>query len=288
MPIDLSSLEPPDVVETVSFEAILAEMLADLQARDAAFTALVESDPAYKVLEVAAYREMLLRQRVNDAAHQCMLAYATGSNLDNLAALFDVKRLTLTEATDNTAATYESDDDLRTRVLLALSSASTAGPTNAYKYWALQVEEVKDVLVSSPNPCEVQVVIMGRTGDGSVDATVIAAVKAALSADNVRPLTDKVTVVSAEAVGYTVAATIYIYDGPDAATVYNNAVASLTEYVNSRKIGRDVPLSGIYAALSVSGVSRVVLASPTADVSVSDTQVGYCSIIAVTNGGIGE
>lgn len=288
MPIDLSSLEAPDVVETVSYETILAAMLADLQARDTSFTALVESDPAYKILEVAAYREVIIRQRVNDAAHQCMLAYATDTNLDQLAALFDVERLTLTEATDDKEATLEADDDLRKRVLLALSSASTAGPTDAYKYWALQVEEVKDVLVSSPNPCEVQVVIMGRTGDGSVDSAVISAVMQQLSADCVRPLTDKVTVISVEAVNYAVAATIYIYDGPDSATVYKNAVASLTEYVNSRKIGRNVPLSGVYAALSVAGVSRVVLSTPTADVSVSDSQVGYCAAITITNGGIGE
>ena len=96
--IDLSTLPPPSVVETLDFEAILAAMLADLQARDPAFTALVESDPAYKILEVCAYRELLIRQRVNDAARATMLAYATGADLEQIGALFGVTRLTITEA----------------------------------------------------------------------------------------------------------------------------------------------------------------------------------------------
>lgn len=53
-PIDLSTVPAPNVVQALNFETILAEMLADLQARDSVFTALVESDPAYKILEVAA------------------------------------------------------------------------------------------------------------------------------------------------------------------------------------------------------------------------------------------
>ena len=82
--IDLSNIPAPEVVETLDFSAILAAMVADLQARDPAFTALVESDPAWKILEVAAYRELLLRQRINDASRAVMLAFATGADLEHL------------------------------------------------------------------------------------------------------------------------------------------------------------------------------------------------------------
>ena len=43
--LDLSLLPPPEVVEQLDYEAILAEMLADLRARDPVFDALVDSDP---------------------------------------------------------------------------------------------------------------------------------------------------------------------------------------------------------------------------------------------------
>ena len=71
--IDLSTLPAPHVVEPIDYQTILSAMIADLQARDPAFTALVESDPAWKIIEVCAYREMLLRQRVNDAARAVIL-----------------------------------------------------------------------------------------------------------------------------------------------------------------------------------------------------------------------
>ena len=94
--VDLSTLAAPSIVETLDFETIVAAMLADLQSRDTTFTALLESDPAYKVLEVCAYRELLMRQRVNDACNALLLAYATGTNLDQLGANSDLERLTVT------------------------------------------------------------------------------------------------------------------------------------------------------------------------------------------------
>ena len=91
--IDLSSLPAPDVVEALDYETILDAMKQDLVARDPSFSALLESDPAMKVLEVAAYRELNLRQHINDSARAVMLAHATSADLDNLAANLNVQRL---------------------------------------------------------------------------------------------------------------------------------------------------------------------------------------------------
>ena len=52
--IDLSRLPPPDVVEALDFEAILARLRADFLARYPDFTAFVESDPEIKLLETRA------------------------------------------------------------------------------------------------------------------------------------------------------------------------------------------------------------------------------------------
>src|SRR5690606_17245852 len=64
--VDLSRLPPPDVVQALDYETILAELQVDLAARLPDFDAFLESDPAIKLLEIVAYRELLLRQRVND------------------------------------------------------------------------------------------------------------------------------------------------------------------------------------------------------------------------------
>lgn len=98
--IDLSKLPAPKIVEELSFEEILAAMRADFEGRCPGWTAAaLESDPANKILEVAAYRELLLRQRINEAARACMLAFASGSDLDHLSAFYAVSRLEGARAT---------------------------------------------------------------------------------------------------------------------------------------------------------------------------------------------
>ncbi|NUV25651.1 hypothetical protein MS6204_04603 [Escherichia coli] len=42
----------------------------------------LESEPATKLLQENAYRELLLRQRINEAAQAVMVAYAMGGDLD--------------------------------------------------------------------------------------------------------------------------------------------------------------------------------------------------------------
>lgn len=70
--IDLSQLPSPDVVQSLEYEARLAAMLADLRARAPDFDALLESDPAFILLELASYFKVLTLQRVNDAARAVM------------------------------------------------------------------------------------------------------------------------------------------------------------------------------------------------------------------------
>ena len=93
--IDLTTLPAPDVDETLDYEAIRAQHLADLAARypDAAAVLALESEPLVKLVEAHAYRELLYRQRVNTAARSQLLAFATGTDLDHKGAFFNVPRL---------------------------------------------------------------------------------------------------------------------------------------------------------------------------------------------------
>lgn len=292
--IDLSRISPPDIVETISFEAVLAAMLADLQARAPEFTALVESDPAYKILEVAAYRETLIRQRVNEGARAVMLAYAGGADLDNLAALLGVTRL-LIDAGDAGAVppvppAYETDAELRRRTQLSLEGFSTAGPRGAYIFHALSANaDVLDANATSPSPGDVLVTVLARTGSGVAGSELLADVSAALTADDVRPLTDNVVVASAEIVDYAIAGTLYFYDGPDRDVVLASAQAAAETYAAAQhRIGRDVTLSGIYAALHQPGVQRVDLSAPLGNIAISETQASWCTSIGLTDGGVDE
>ena len=292
--VDLSQLAAPDVVETLDYEAILAAMVADLQSRDPAFTALVESDPAYKILEVAAYRETIIRQRVNDATQAVMLAYAGGADLDQIAANYNVQRLVLDpgdpDAIPPIDPTLESDSDLRRRVQLSFEGFSTAGPVGAYVFHALGADpDVLDVSVASPTPGDVVVSVLSRQGDGTASAELIAAVDAVLSSDTVRPLTDNVTVQSATIVNYSVTAVLTVLPGPDGSVVLAQSQAALDAYIaETRRLGRDVTRSGLFAALHQPGVQNVTLTAPAADVVIADDEASFCTSTNVTVGGVGE
>lgn len=290
--VDLSRLPSPNVVESLSYEDLLARMLADLVARDPSFTALVESDPAYKLLEVCAYRELLLRQRINDAARGVMLAYAVDADLDNLGALLGVTRLTLDpgDPSRSILPTMERDEDFRRRITLAPEGFSVAGPEGAYIFHALSASpDVLDASATSPTPGQVLVSVLSRTGDGTASQATLAAVAARLNSATVRPLTDQVKVQSAQIVNYTIVGTRYTFAGPDSDVVLANSDASLLAYqTESHRIGRDITRSGLEAAIHVPGIQRVDLTSPAGNVVISRTQAANCTSIALAYGGIDE
>lgn len=289
--VDLSQLAAPDVVELVDFETILAAMLADLRARDTEFDALVESDPAYKILQVAAYRETLLRQRVNEAGRAVMLAYAAGADLDQIAANYSVQRLVI-DAGDATAIppvppTFESDEDFRRRIQLSPEAYTTAGSEGSYVFNALGADpDVRDAQAISPGPGLVTVYIMSRTGDGAASVDLVEAVGAALNGATVRPMTDSVTVQSVAVINYAVTAELTLFSGPDAEVVRQNAEDAVSAYVErQRRIGYDVTRSGLFAALHQVGVQNVTLTSPAADVVIGEGEVSFSTGVTVTVGG---
>ncbi len=290
--IDLSQIPAPDVIEPLDYEAIYAEMLAKLREYIPDFDDSLESDPAVRVLQVAAYFRLLDRQRVNDAARAAMLPYARKNDLDNLGALVGVTRLMLTPADEEagTAAVMESDNDFRRRITLAPEGYSVAGPRGAYIFYALSADpDVADASAISPAPTEVEVYVLARDGDGTASPALLATVNAALGGEDVRPLGDLVTVHSADVIDYAIAATLYTFAGPDKDVVLAEAQRRIDAWVaENRKMGRDITRAAIIAALFAGGVQNVVLPSPAADLALNDTQAGNCTGVTLTWGGVAE
>lgn len=287
--VDLSRLTPPILVEQLDFEAIVAAMVAKVQSLLPNFDATVDSDPAVKVLQVAAYREMLLRRAFQDAALQLIVAYAGDVALDHLGALVGDARLTITPADSatGTPAVMESDDDYRQRIVLAPEAFSTAGPELAYVALAKGAAgDVLDASATTPARGEVLVSILSRQGDGTASAALVAAVLAATSARDKRPLGDAVTVRSAEIRNFAIRASLVTFAGPDLSVVLSAAQARLATYLTeNHKLGRTITRSGIIAALTVTGIHRVDLLSPAEDVACDPTQAAWCTATAIEHGG---
>ncbi|MFD0709945.1 baseplate assembly protein [Photorhabdus akhurstii] len=299
--IDLSQLPPPDVVEPLDYESLLAERKARLislypEAQRAAITRTLEleSEPIVKLLQENAYRELLLRQRVNEAARAVMVAYATGSDLDQLGANNNISRLILQNADDSTIpptpAIMESDRDFRVRIPQAFEGLSVAGPVASYEYHARSADgRVADASAISPSPANVTVTIMSRENNGVASQDLLNKVAAALNDENVRPVADRLVVQSAKVVEYQIDAVLYLYPTPESEPIRIAAEQQMKRYTETQhRLGRDIRLSAIYAALHVEGVQRVELKSPTTDVVLDKTQVSFCTVAKLSVGGSDE
>ncbi|QLU79656.1 baseplate J/gp47 family protein [Klebsiella grimontii] len=296
--IDLSQLPSPTIIEALDFETILIEVKAvmvaafpeDQQAAVAAALTL-ESEPLTIIAQAMTYRELLLRQRINEGAAACMLSHATGDDLDNIAANLDTERLVITAATDTADAVTEGDEALRLRAQAAFEGMSVAGPSAAYEYFARSASgKVADARASSPAPAEVVVAVLSTEGDGTASPELLAAVAEAVNDEDVRPIGDRVTVRSAEIVDYEIDVTLYLYPGPESEPIINAADASLQKLLkqNDKKISRDVARSAISAAVHVQGVQRVEVNSPPADIKISDIQAARNIGYHIENGGTDE
>jgi phage-related baseplate assembly protein len=293
--IDLSQLPAPEVIEVPDFETLLAErkeaLIALYPAEEQAAMRRVlalESDPIVKCLQESVYREILLRQRINEAAQAVMVAYALGSDLDQLAARSNVQRLTITPANPDAVppvdAVMESDDALRVRVPEAFEGLSVAGPTAAYEFHARSADgRVQDVSAISPSPATVLVTVLSREGNGTATADLLNTVDKALNDESVRPVADRVSVQAATINDYRVQAKLHLFDGVAAAPCLKAANARLAAYLTEqKKLGRSVRRESYGAVLRVAGVDWVDITEPAEDIIMDRTQAGNCTGTDVT------
>ncbi len=304
--VDIFQMPMPDVFESLDYEAILAALKNDLIARapDTAPVLSLESEPMVKLLEVAAYRELLLRARVNDAARAVMLPWAIGSDLDNIAARYDIARLP-----------GEDDARLRARVLIGYHALSAAGSAQSWTLRAMSVSvDVRQVDVWADRPGRVKIALLARVLAPQTQVTeedqaigmalfglpanaqstppmrwrvantadpIISQVSSALLADDVRPLTVDVDVTSARIKPVTVRATLIHASAEKTAERIQLATQQLKALANNTQFRVDLTRSQIIAALMVDGVRDIQLTEPPADIPADEGDLPVISHIEI-------
>lgn len=251
---DLTQLPPPEVVENLDFETILQVHRADLLARypEAAAVIDLESEPLNKLLQAHAYRELLYRQRVNEAARAHLLAFATGADLDHKAAFYGLTRLA-----------GESDERLRARVQLRIKSLAGNGTREAYELTAMTASQnVRDARATQPFPGRVHLLLWCH--DAALAEATLATVLAAINADDGRPLGVPVTVALARARAINITAAIEREAGAPADLAQRLVVMLADALAAYARLGRDVPRSWITARLHTAQVAAVRFHDPAA------------------------
>jgi phage-related baseplate assembly protein len=211
--------------------------------------------------------------------------------VDNVPFLASVSNVTESSG----GADEESDDSLRERIHLAPETMSTAGTIEGYEYHAKSASaDVGDVVVYSPVNDETlteeeraagagRVYIYILKSDGTIPAEgdpVLASVKAAVTAKDVRPLTDFVTVSAPSVVSYGVNLAYYIADDDAGrvAEIQEAVNTAVKEYIawQDGKIGRDINPDRLRKYLPNAGASRIEITQPVY------TAVGSARVAKVT------
>jgi len=284
--LDLSRLPLPQAVRTLDYEALLAARRVRLKAAfDAAGipydAARLDSDPAMQLQQVDAYRELLTLARINAAVRSTMVAFATGGDLDQLAARYAIRRMD-----------GEGDDRLRWRVMLA-PEAWGLGKIAGYLQAALTAHvDVLDagVWVDRDDPAQpvVRIAPMVAAGDGLPSVDVLDAVRIFLNRDDVKGATDVVAVQPPTLRPYEISLVVQHLAGPDPSVLRSASSARLAALAADRhRPGRAVQIPAIIAAGLPPAAESAYVLQPSVDIRAAAGELSYCTKITVASEVIG-
>ncbi len=276
------TLPTPAVIETLDFEAILAEtkrVIVDLHPAAAAVIDL-ESEPLNILAQAFAYRELLFRGRVNDAAAAQLIEYATGADLDHKADFYGITRLP--------GPPPETDERLRARLRLAVLAMAGNGTAQAYESRAMAASAgLKQAKATQPTPGSVTVLLW--PADGADPLAVLGDVTTALTAENARILGVPLTVSLAQPVPINVRATITREAGAPADLPAQLAQRLRDALARYAAIGKPVPRSWVGAQLYAPGVAAVAWGNDTEPPELQAIAAGQYAVagsINITEGGV--
>jgi len=128
--------------------------------------------------------------------------------------------------------------------------------------------------------------VLSSEGKGTASPELLAAVKAALNDEDVRPVGDRLTVQSAQIIDYRIDAILHMSGaGPEADASLAEATNRLAAWINPRKrLGVEVARSAVDAQLHIAGVSRVELTN-WVDLVPTKAQAAFCTGYTVTMAG---
>ena len=278
----LENLPPPLVIAQPSHETIVARQIAafktiwaGLRAEDPSLpdydVQMLETDPAVIGIEAESYREIIINEAIKRAGLARFLAFAEGSNLDHLAAFYDVVRLA-----------GETDARLKDRIILAIQGRSTGGPEERYRAVAMSADlRVQSVAVYRIGRSPViNVAVYSTEPDGVASENLLAKVRAALTAKSVQLVNDTIVVASAVRRVVDLAADMWLLPDADEATVGRAVDALRTAWLAERALGRDLTASWWTSRLVIAGVHDVApsglgtfIAQPTEAISIGEVTV---------------
>jgi phage-related baseplate assembly protein len=261
IPAELAHLPKPQLIEELSYDVLLQGAIERVEAEMAVegFDFTVGSliaNPNHILAREAAYKEERLRQRINSAMRAMLLAYATGSDLDNYVAHKTVRM------------SGESDERLVTRYLLLLKGSSTGGPAERYEALALEADiHVAQAFCYRVGKSPViYLAISSTASDGVADPALIDKVSQHVGRREHRLTNDTIVVRAAVRQIIDIHAQVWLTEKASATIIDGLAEHLKSAWSSRQSIGLDLTRSYIIGQLMVGGVHSVNLPAMEADI----------------------
>lgn len=261
-----------------------------------------DSNKYFKTIEVAVieagktYVDTIVEAVEGGASYNGFAIGQLNLLVDQVPYVSSVANLEVTAGGDNGEPYPEEDggagdENYKERIKLSQSTKSTAGAESTYEYYAKSADaNIEDVKVTSPQPCHVNILVLCK--DGKIpDENLIAKVQSAVTASNVRPLGDRVTVSGVEPVQYDIELTYYVpvAEENEVVEAIEGEGGAIEKFIawQREKIGRAINPDRLRAEILKSelqpvGAERVEIVSP-AYQTLTSTQIAQWSGKATVN-----
>jgi phage-related baseplate assembly protein len=268
-----ANLQPMIVLEKINVEEILGDRMIRLKQLWASYDPPVaaqydveqlEFDPIKINQEACSYFELLLRDRVNQAARSVTLAYAIGTDLDAIASRYPggVPRLP-----------NESDDRYRRRIWLSPNTLSAHGTAEAYEFWALTaLPELRDVtairkVAHDYYPTILITCLMSPPALPKPTDEQLLFIRSYIQSLSRQGLTDVISVNPPKIMNVNYNISVWLYPG----AVQDQLILQIGENLrtlieNQYWLGHDHTHTAIHAACQINGVHHIDIIEPVEDV----------------------
>lgn len=271
-----ANLQPMIVLEKLDVEIILATRMARLKQLWAKYdppaaaqydVEQLEFDPIKINQEVCSYFELLLRDRVNQAARSITLAYAIGTDLDAIASRYPggVPRLE-----------GESDDRYRRRIWLSPNTLSPHGTAEAYEFWALTaLPSLRDVtairsVMHDYYPTILITCLKEPPAEPKPTDEELVYIRSYIQSLSRQGLTDVISVNPPKIREIEYRIHVWLYPGTLQVPTMDKIVLNIANLVNDQYwLGHDHSHTAIHAACRLTGVHHVEIIEPAEDVFVA-------------------
>lgn len=247
------------ISEAQTFEVLIP---GGTRVTDTSSTLIWETTQDAHVLAGETYADVNIRCQTPGKAGNGYVKGQINSIIDPFAYFLSCENLTESGG----GADAATDEEFYELLRLSMDGYSCAGARGGYIYFAKQVSTgIADVIAASPAPGTVKLYVLMEDGTPAPETTK-EAVRLACSADDVRPMTDLVSVEDPESVDYHVRFTYYTQEDTSiSAEALAEAVnAKVEEYTawQCGKLGRDINPSRLISLLMETGIKRVDLIEP--------------------------